>query len=108
MAITIHDIFQIRKKNELKKLEFLVIFCLVIFLFNQSKNNAVLEPRTGHFRGLVGSGIGGGGSGGALTPLLGVKVSEFWATLYYLGNITSKFWAISYFSGKLASKFRAI
>ena len=23
------------------------------FLFNQSKNNAVLEPRTGHFRGLV-------------------------------------------------------
>ena len=24
------------------------------FLLNQSKNNAVLEPRTGHFRGLVG------------------------------------------------------
>ena len=24
------------------------------FLFNQSKNNAVLEPRTGHFPGLVG------------------------------------------------------
>ena len=24
------------------------------FHFNQSKNNVVLEPRTGHFRGLVG------------------------------------------------------
>ena len=24
------------------------------FPFNQSKNNAVLEPRKGHFRGLVG------------------------------------------------------
>ena len=29
------------------------MFC--IFLLNQSKNNAVLEPRAGHFRGLVGS-----------------------------------------------------
>ena len=29
-------------------------FCFVIFVFNQSKNDAVLEPRTGHFRGLVG------------------------------------------------------
>ena len=27
---------------------------MVIFLFNQSKNNAVLEPRKEHFRGLVG------------------------------------------------------
>ena len=26
-----------------------VIFCLVTLLFNQSKNNAVLEPRLGHF-----------------------------------------------------------
>ena len=25
-----------------------------LFLFNQSKNNAILEPRTGHFSGLVG------------------------------------------------------
>ena len=24
------------------------------FLFSQSKNNAVLEPKTGHFQGLVG------------------------------------------------------
>ena len=32
-------------------LEVYGIFCLVILLFNQSKNNtAVLEPRTGHFR----------------------------------------------------------
>ena len=77
----------------------MVIFCLVIFLFNQSKNNAVLKPRTGHFRGLVGSGVGGGGSGprGALAPTLGFKVSKFWAILYYLGNIALKFWAISFF-----------
>ena len=27
---------------------------MVSFLFNQSKNNAVLEPRKEHFRGLVG------------------------------------------------------
>ena len=27
---------------------------MVIFLFNQSKNNAVLGPVTEHFRGLVG------------------------------------------------------
>ena len=27
--------------------------CLVIFLFNPSKSNAMLEPRTGHFWGLV-------------------------------------------------------
>ena len=25
-----------------------------LFSFKQSKNNAVLEPKTGHFRGLVG------------------------------------------------------
>ena len=31
-----------------------VMFCLVIFLFHQSKNNAVLEARTGQFRGLEG------------------------------------------------------
>ena len=35
-------------------LEVYVVLCLVITLFNQSKNNAVLEPRTGHFRKLVG------------------------------------------------------
>ena len=29
-------------------------FCLVIFLFNQTKDNAVLKPRTGHFWGLEG------------------------------------------------------
>ena len=34
-------------------LEFKKFLCLIIFLFNQSKNNAVLEPRTEHFRGLV-------------------------------------------------------
>ena len=35
-------------------LKFNKVLCFVTFLFNQSKNNAVLEPRTGHFRGLVG------------------------------------------------------
>ena len=34
--------------------EFKKFLCLVIFLFNQSENNAVLEPRTAHFQGLVG------------------------------------------------------
>ena len=33
--------------------EFKKFLCLGIFFFNQSKNNAVLEPRTGHFRELV-------------------------------------------------------
>ena len=34
-------------------LQVYVVFRLVSFPFNQSKNNAALEPRTGHFRGLV-------------------------------------------------------
>ena len=45
-------IFQIRKRNnELIRLRSLFV---VIFLFNQSKNIAALEQRTGHFRELVG------------------------------------------------------
>ena len=35
------------------RLEVKIIFVQVIFLFIQSRNNAVLEPRTEHFRGLV-------------------------------------------------------
>ena len=31
-----------------------VVFCLVILVFNQSKSNAALQTKTGHFRGLVG------------------------------------------------------
>ena len=31
-----------------------VFFGQAIFLFDESKNSAVLEPWTGHFRGLVG------------------------------------------------------
>ena len=31
-----------------------VKFSLVIFLFHESKNSAVLELRSGHFQGLVG------------------------------------------------------
>ena len=47
-------IFQIRKRNN--KLTDYQICCLLFgfFLLDQSKNNAVPEPRTGHFRGLVG------------------------------------------------------
>ena len=49
--------FQIRKKRKNKRtyrLEVNVVFHLVIFLLNQSKNNTFLEPRTGHFQGFVG------------------------------------------------------
>ena len=46
-------IFQITKRNnELTDYPIMIFFCL-FFLFNQSKNNAVLETKTGHFRGLV-------------------------------------------------------
>ena len=48
-------IFQIRKRNnELTNYQICCLLYFVFFLFNQSKNNAVLEPRTGHFRGLEG------------------------------------------------------
>ena len=30
------------------------LFAWLFSFFNQSKNNGVLKPRTGHFRGLVG------------------------------------------------------
>ena len=49
LAITLYTNFQARKGNEIDRLEVEVIFCLVIFLFNQTKAIAVLEPRTGHF-----------------------------------------------------------
>ena len=39
-----------------QKPEFKKKLCLVIFLFNQPKNNAVLELRTGHFRGFEAKG----------------------------------------------------
>ena len=46
-------IFQIRKRNnELTDYRMCLSF-VQFFLFNKSKNNAVLEPRTGDFRGLV-------------------------------------------------------
>ena len=44
MTWLLHCVFQIRKEYELTD-----YFCLVIFLFNQSNNNDVFEPRTGHF-----------------------------------------------------------
>ena len=48
------NIFQITKRNN--ELTEYPICCLLFgfFFFNQSQNNAVLEPRTERFRGLVG------------------------------------------------------
>ena len=46
-------IFQIRKRNN-ELTDYQICCLLFFFFFNQSKNNAVLEPRTGHFRGLAG------------------------------------------------------
>ena len=43
-------IFSNKRNNELT--DYIVSF-VWFFLFNQSKNNAILEPRTGHFRELV-------------------------------------------------------
>ena len=48
-------IFQNNKeRKQIGRLKVCLVFCKDIFFFNQSKNNAVLEPRTGHFRGLAG------------------------------------------------------
>ena len=49
-----HYIFEMRKGNKLRGWKFRFVFYLVIFLFNQSKNNAILVRRTGLFRRLVG------------------------------------------------------
>ena len=47
-------IFQIRKRtNKLPDYQMCCLF-FWFFLFNPSKKNALLEPRTGHFWGLVG------------------------------------------------------
>ena len=40
--------------HDIRTIEAKIIFRLVIFLFIKSKNNAVLEPRKGHFQGLAG------------------------------------------------------
>ena len=40
--------------KQIDRLKVWIIFCLVVFLYIQSKNNATLEPRTGYFRVLVG------------------------------------------------------
>ena len=51
-----HDlaIFQVTKGNELTSYRSLSYFLFGYFLFHPIKNNAVLEPRTGHFQRLVG------------------------------------------------------
>ena len=53
MAITLYY-FSNKERKRIDGPEDYVVFCLVIFLFNQSRNNAVLEPRKEHFGGLVG------------------------------------------------------
>ena len=53
MAIALYCLSN-KEWKQINRPEVYVVFCLVIFLFNQSKNNAVLEPRKEHFRGLVG------------------------------------------------------
>ena len=49
-------IFQIRNRNNELSIDILshMLSFICFFLFNQSQNNAVLEPRTRHFRGLAG------------------------------------------------------
>ena len=47
-------LFSIKERKRIDRPEVYVVFCLVIFLFIQSNNNAVLELRKEHFRGLVG------------------------------------------------------
>ena len=46
--------FSYGKKSNLNTKSLCCLFYLVTSFFNQSKNNAVLEPRTGNFRGPVG------------------------------------------------------
>ena len=46
--------FEQGKKKRIDRLKVKVIFACLFFFFNRSKNNAVLEPKTGNFSGLVG------------------------------------------------------
>ena len=43
-----------KERKQFDRPEVSVVFCLVIFLLNQSKNNAILKPRKEHIRVLVG------------------------------------------------------
>ena len=43
-----------KEKKRIDRLKVKVIFACLFFFFNQSKNNAVLEPKIGNFSGLVG------------------------------------------------------
>ena len=53
--LTQHIIFQTMKgNNELTDYQLCCLLFACFFLFNQSKNNAVLEPSTGHILELVG------------------------------------------------------
>ena len=52
MATTLYY-FSNKERERIDRPEVYVVFCLGIFLFKQSKNNAVLVPRKEHLRGLV-------------------------------------------------------
>ena len=54
LAITLY--FSNKERKQIDRLKVKVNFCLVICLFNQSKNNGVIESKTGYFRGHVGFG----------------------------------------------------
>ena len=53
LAITLYY-FSNKERKLIGRLKVCAVFCKVIFVFTQSKNNVVLEPRTRHFRGLAG------------------------------------------------------
>ena len=53
MAVTLYYVSN-KQRKRIDRAEVYVVFCLVIFLFKQSKNNAVLELRKEHVLGLVG------------------------------------------------------
>ena len=52
LAITLYY-FSYKEKKQLIDILSDMLSFICYFLFNQSQNNAALEPRTGHFRGLV-------------------------------------------------------
>ena len=46
-------LFLTMEMKRIETVEVYVVFLFSYFFFNQSKNNAVLEPRTRNFRGFV-------------------------------------------------------
>ena len=54
LAISGQSLFFFEKKKQLDWLEVYVIFCVAVFLYWQSKNDAVVNPRTRHFQNILG------------------------------------------------------